>query len=458
MRRARTPTSDPARTVPAPAPAVAEAGSGAPAVLIAPGVIAHARTRYAVGLLWQLRDEVRTLAEQVRQTGAGGDDLTLYTPHSGRRQIGLATPRRGARRGMRAGAANLDVASAGQGWLAVFRLDSRLPGSASAWWIVAERGALIYEDRILFDEGEARSAFAEAAEAPGWQRILCPPSWGIPGADASDIALAMPLRPKGGALRPVSVLDAWAPRLAMAAVLVILAAGGWYSYALWQAEQARLAEELARIEREARLARPPPAPPWVEAPDLASFVSGCDAALRGLHVVVPGWRSEAISCTAGAGGADAVAAWRPDGGRVAALIALLRARGLGAPQITAEGGVLGGRIARTVDMAPRAGGAAEMPFAPEAVEARLRARFDTLRVAYTLESRAPLGSARQAPVPGARIPPGYHELTFQTSVALPEFVRLVSDVPALVGESLVWDPATFNWTLVARIYHPLPPG
>ncbi|MFZ8942994.1 MAG: type 4b pilus protein PilO2, partial [Gemmobacter sp.] len=266
MRRARTPPPDPARPVPASASGVAEAGGGAPAVLLAPGVIAVGRARFAVGLLWQLRDEVRTLAEQVRQTGTGGDDLTLYTPHSGRRQIGLATPRRGARRGMRAGAANLDVASAGQAWLAVFRLDSRLPGSVSAWWIVAERGALIYEDRILFDEGEARSAFAEAAEAPGWQRILCPPAWGIPGADASDIALAMPLRPKGGALRPVSAVAAWAPRVAMAAILLILAAGGWFSYALWQAEQTRLAEELARIERAARLARPPPAPPWVEAP------------------------------------------------------------------------------------------------------------------------------------------------------------------------------------------------
>ncbi|MFM1863486.1 MAG: hypothetical protein RLZ26_2008 [Pseudomonadota bacterium] len=458
MRRARTPPPDPARPVPASASGVAEAGGGAPAVLLAPGVIAVGRARFAVGLLWQLRDEVRTLAEQVRQTGTGGDDLTLYTPHSGRRQIGLATPRRGARRGMRAGAANLDVASAGQAWLAVFRLESRLPGSVSAWWIVAERGALIYEDRILFDEGEARSAFAEAAEAPGWQRILCPPAWGIPGADASDIALAMPLRPKGGALRPVSAVAAWAPRVAMAAILLILAAGGWFSYTLWQAEQTRLAEELARIERAARLARPPPAPPWVEAPDLASFVNGCDAALRGLHVVVPGWRSEAISCTAGAGSADAVAAWRPDGGRIAALIALLRARGLGDPQITADGGTLGGRIARKVEMAPRAGGAAEVPFAPEAIEARLRARFDTLSVAYALESRTPLGSARQAPVPGAQNVPGYHELTFQTSVALGEFVRLVSDVPALVGESLVWDPVTFNWTLVARIYHPLPPG
>jgi hypothetical protein len=268
----------------------------------------------------------------------------------------------------------------------------------------------------------------------------------------------MPLRPKGGALRPVSAVAAWAPRVAMAAILLILAAGGWFSYTLWQVEQTRLAEELARIERAARLARPPPAPPWVEAPDLASFVNGCDAALRGLHVVVPGWRSEAISCTAGAGSADAVAAWRPDGGRIAALIALLRARGLGDPQITADGGTLGGRIARKVEMAPRAGGAAEVPFAPEAIEARLRARFDTLSVAYALESRTPLGSARQAPVPGAQNVPGYHELTFQTSVALGEFVRLVSDVPALVGESLVWDPVTFNWTLVARIYHPLPPG
>lgn len=455
MRKARTSTSEQVRPN---SPSAESADSGALGVLIAPGVIMLGRSRYAVGLLWQLRDEVRSLSEQVRQAGAGGDDLSLFSPHSGRRQIGLATPRRGARRGMRVGATNLDVASAGQPWLAVFRLDSRLPGSGTAWWIVAERGALIYEDRILFDEGEARAAFAEAAEAPGWQRILCPPSWSIPGADPSDIGLAMPLRPKGGLLRPVSALAAWVPRIAMAAVLLILGGAGWFSYTLWQAEQARLAEELARIERAARLARPPPVPPWVEAPDLASFVSACDGAVQGLLVVVPGWRSDPISCSAGPSGADAVAAWRPDGGRIAALIALLRLRGLGDPQITAEGGQLGGRIARNVPITPRDGGAAEVPFAPEAIEARLRARFDTLRVAYALESRAPLASARQTPLAGAVSAPGYHELTFQTSVALDEFVRLVADVPALVGESLILDPATFNWTLVARIYHPMPPG
>ena len=52
----------------------------------------------------------------------------------------------------------------------------------------------------------------------------------------------------------------------------------------------------------------------------------------------------------------------------------------------------------------------------------------------------------------------YHELTIQMSVAPEEHVRLLSDVPGLVPERLSYDPSTYDWTLVARIYHPQQEG
>jgi hypothetical protein len=458
MRRAKSSTSAAAAPAPFEAQAAAPGPTGGPFVLVARGVVRSGRSRFAVGLLWQLRAEGQSLREQARRSGQGGDELDLYAPHAEGRQIGFATRQHGARRGMRAGATNLDLVSGEQNWLGVFALDSAVDGTRRAWWIVAERAGLIYEDRILFDEGEARAAFADAAEAPGWQRIVCPPGWSMPGADPSDLSLAVPLRPKGEALRAVNPIRQWGPRIVIAGMALILGGGLWFAYRLWQLEQARLAEELARIERQARAIEPPPPPPWTVAPRFEAFVATCEAETAGLHLAVPGWRMDPIACTPTPGGVEVVAVWHPDGGRLPELLATFRAHGLADPAISAEAGQLQAIQRRAVALAPRPSDTAEMPLDPAAIEARLRARFDTLALAYALEARGPLGTLREAPLPGGPAAFAFHELALGSSIAPQAFVRLLSDMPALVADSYVWDPANLSWSLVVRIYHPLPSG
>ena len=211
-------------------------------------------------------------------------------------------------------------------------------------------------------------------------------------------------------------------------------------------------------ERQARAIEPPPPPPWTVAPRFEAFVATCEAETAGLHLAVPGWRMDPIACTPTPGGVEVVAVWHPDGGRLPELLATFRAHGLADPAISAEAGQLQAIQRRAVALAPRPSDTAEMPLDPAAIEARLRARFDTLALAYALEARGPLGTLREAPLPGGPAAFAFHELALGSSIAPQAFVRLLSDMPALVADSYVWDPANLSWSLVVRIYHPLPSG
>ena len=48
----------------------------------------------------------------------------------------------------------------------------------------------------------------------------------------------------------------------------------------------------------------------------------------------------------------------------------------------------------------------------------------------------------------------HHDLKFETSIAVSEYATLLSDVPGLVPEALVYGVDTGVWTLTAKIYHP----
>jgi hypothetical protein len=422
--------------------------------LVAHSVIAAGSARFAIGLLWQLRGAGQTVADQGRAVSVGADSFDLYAPHADGKQIGFGASEEGLRRGMRAAASIVTPDAKADTWVAAFRVVSQIRRVPEAWWIVAHRDGLVYEDRLLLDKDEARAAFLDISEAPGWQRVVCPADWEVPQSDEVSLDEILALRTRGGVLRPLSRVSQWLPRVAAVLFLGVLGSGAWYAWSLWQLEQARLIEMLRQAELAAQISAPKP-PPWIDAPELADFVIGCNAAFDALFIPVPGWRNEPLHCGFDGAGATADAQWVPERGNVAHLLAAVRNQGLGEPAIDPI--TLRGKSARNVDLAPRPADRAGSPVAPDAIQLRLRSRFQYLGLEMTLNPKivAPAGGAVRGQPPAAY---NYHELTIQMSVAPEEHVRLLSDVPGLVPERLSYDPSTYDWTLVARIYHPQQEG
>ena len=422
--------------------------------LVTHSVVAAGAARLAIGLLWQLRGAGQSVAEQGRAVSVGADTFDLYAPHAEGKQIGFGASEEGLRRGMRAAASIVTPDAKADTWAAAFRVTSQIPRVPEAWWIVAHRDGLVYEDRLLLDRDEARAAFLDISEAPGWQRIVCPADWEVPQSDEVSLGEILALRARGGALRPLSRVSQWLPRIAAMLFLGVLGSGAWYAWSLWQIEQQRLVEMLRQAELAAQISAPRP-PPWIDAPELEDFVRECNAAFDALFVPVPGWRNEPLRCGIDCACAVADVEWIPEQGNVALLLAAVRSKGLGEPEIDPL--TLRGRSARGVALDPRPADRAGPPITPVAIQKRLRSRFQFLGLELSLNPKivVPVDGVLSGQVPSAY---NYHELTIQMSVAPEEHVRLLSDVPGLVPERLSYDPSTYDWTLVARIYHPQQEG
>jgi hypothetical protein len=48
----------------------------------------------------------------------------------------------------------------------------------------------------------------------------------------------------------------------------------------------------------------------------------------------------------------------------------------------------------------------------------------------------------------------FHQVSFQTSGAIEDYLKLFGDIPALVPVEAVYDLRTYSWNISFRIYHP----
>ena len=123
---------------------------------------------------------------------------------------------------MLAGATAINADGWGDNWVAAFRL----PGQAPHWWIVAMRGAQIYEDQLHGAESAARQAMEMSLEAPDWDRIVAPPAWEIGNSQAQDVADALDLA-RAAPLQRVNRVARMAGIAALVMATAILAGFGW---------------------------------------------------------------------------------------------------------------------------------------------------------------------------------------------------------------------------------------
>lgn len=414
-------------------------------------LLAGGRRKMAVGLLWQPRANGQPLYAQAKSASVGDATFDLSVLNADGAQVGFASKMDAHKDGMTAAATAIPKEFVGETWLAAFVLPIAGDQLQLAWWIVAHRDGLVYEDRLIRNEIEARESFIDLYDAPGWQTVICPANWQI--TDAHDIALGYVMKPgkKAAVLRSHSLAKIWAPR-AIAAAIVLGGLLGGYSY--WQniQEQERLAEQARRQAEELARLDALQVAPWEGMPSLQESVFACATLINELQVNPPGWILDPIACSVSPGAVSANAKWTRQPGTMAKyLYSALEQRGLPAPQF--DPSLKSGSVSRSAGMSENEWGEDLVPLEPNEMFSRLVHRFDTLSLPLSLTAQTAPVTPNTQGAPNRKIW-NYHSIELESSVFPTELILLISDIPAVVPQSLTYTPATQTWKLTAYIYHP----
>lgn len=415
-------------------------------------LLSGGRRKMAIGLLWQPKSPGQRLHQQAASASVGDSGFDLSVVHADGTQVGFASKMDAHKAGMVAAATAIPRQFTGDTWLGAFVLPIAGEQMQLAWWIVAHRDGQVYEDRLIRNEIEARESFIDLYDAPGWQVVVCPANWQI--GDARDIPLGflLPPKSKGAQLASHSPVKIWAPR-AVALALVLGAMIGGYSYYQSIVEAERLALEQAEANRLAAELDALQVPPWQGMPGIDEFASACAALINTVLVNPPGWTLDPVECVAAPGQASVSAKWvrQPDS-RAVWFYGTMREYGLESAQLDPT--LVNGTFSRSASLPEKDWGDNVEPLDPALMVSRLAHRFDTLSLPITLTAQTAEPSPQSAGAPNRKIW-NYHLLELQSSPFLDSQLALLGDVPAVVPESITYDPAQRIWKLKARIYHPV---
>jgi hypothetical protein len=414
-------------------------------------LLSGGRRKMAIGLLWQPRAIGQALHAQAKSASVGETVFDLSVLNADGAQVGFAATIDAHKNGMMAAATAIPRAFMGDTWLAAFVLPVDGDKLQLAWWIVAHRDGLVYEDRLVRNEIEARESFIDLYDAPGWQTVVCPSNWQM--GDSRDVGLGYLIKPgtKGAVLKPHNLVKIWAPR-AIAAALVLGGVIGGYSY--WQniQEQKRIAEQQRLQDEEMARLDALQLPPWQDMPDLQASVIACATLINELQVNPPGWILDPVTCTVSPGTVSASATWkRQVGTKATYLYSALDLRGLPAPQLDPT--LQSGSVSRSAGIQPKEWGEGLEPLDPNVMFLRLVHRFDTLALPLTLTAQVAPVTPNESGAPNRKIW-NYHSIELESSAFPTELIELIGDIPAVVPQSLTYTPGTQVWKLTAFIYHP----
>ncbi len=400
--------------------------------------------RHAVAdILWQPVREGLSIQDQVNLASGQRSNLDLFTTFGDGRQFGFARTGDGTGNGMLAAASVIDRDRMGNSWLASFALDEGGP-----WWIVAMRSGLIYEDRICADLSKARSLHSELSGAPDWELVVAPEDWQIRSADGRLLPDVLDIA-SAARLRPINRVRRHATR---AAALCLSCAIGYLCWAylpdLIQRFQTPSPDPIPESRVEVMTA------PWEDRPGLAAFSSLCTQHIDRLFIAIAGWKSRSVSCLLTEDGISLRSEWKRQGGRPGLLKrAILERTGV---RVRTECGGQCINFSEAVPLPGRAGDSLRPPWPSEVVDKIILERFQSLGLQLAMQNQPMRLAVETGDV--ARIQRfGHHDITITTSAAVDEYARLLSDVPALVPESLVYTPDARAWTVTAKVYHLPPP-
>ena len=412
------------------------------------GNVLNGRRRYAVSLDWEPTQPDVPVRIQAGRNGRGGYRRNLHVPFG--EQIGFASQDRQQRRGSLALVTSGRSDLLGPRWAGAFQINE----ADRFWWVASVRDGEVYEDAVVPDEASARTLLLDLLDAPDWTRVLAPQDWQVSGTVPARIEQVFALRGPAR-LRPTDGRGDLIQRGVILSLIGLLAGGGYLFWSDLKRQEAERAAELQRM-RDAMVRVDPRTYPWASVPGVAAFVDACVMEIERTLFVVPGWGNGPIVCAAEGGDGVVSTEWVRKGGRVPWLHA---ATSHLAERVALIGGGDRAQLRREIRFAPSEGGPST-PWTEAEVSDVLLSRFQTLGLELTLRPRVRnLTSSQRADLRA----PVYnrHDLSLETSVAIEEYARLLSDVPGLAPEALIFSVETGVWTLTAKIYHPpilpLPP-
>ena len=415
-------------------------------------LLSGGRRKLAIGLLWQPRSASQPLHVQANSASVGDTILDLSVLYAGGAQVGFASKMEANKDGMLAAATAISRDYVGDTWLAAFVLPVDGDQLQLAWWIVAHRDGLVYEDRLVRNEIEARESFIDLYDAPGWQTVICPANWQVSGSNDIALGYLIPPGAKGSVLKSHNPVMIWAPRAIAAAVVI---GGVAFGYNYWRNIQDEIQRANDAAAAAARLAELDAAqrPPWEGMPSMLDSAIACATLINELKVNPPGWMLQPVTCTVSKGAVSASAVWKREAGiRAAYLFSALDVRGLPVPQF--DTALDSGSVTRSASIPAKDWGEGLEPLDPNEMFTRLVYRFNTLALPLVLRAEvAPPPVADASGQTGRKIW-NYHTIELESSAFPTELIALIGDIPAAVLNTLTYSQDTKTWKLNAFIYHP----
>lgn len=416
------------------------------------GVLRMGRRSAAVAMNWVPTREGASVKAQAAaavnpEPLVAGDrsargNYNSYVALEGTGFLGLGSSSLGHKRGMVSLVTALPQALAGERWIGAFPMDKR----GDLWWLGSMRNGQVFEDRIISGKSRAEDALRENLGAPDWTAIFAPEEWHVRGAEdkkiweLADLGAAGKLRD----LNPVRTILPYA-----IAGTVAVAIGG--ASLAWM--ESKKAEELARLEElrrqaEARITVGPADYPYHEMVRLAEFVPACEKAITDVILLVPGWEMQPAACTIAAGGKGQVTAgWTRSGGRLSWLISA-SPRDWPDFEVDETGDEVSISLPFEAPIDPAS--SADQPWPSGVVQGRMRDRFQTLGIEMGLRA-SPDNQEVAVAVPVFNS----HELMIGSVAGLGNYVDILSDVPALMPQTMIYNTGTGQWDMVVKIFHPV---
>ena len=402
--------------------------------MVASNCLATGHRRAALGLLWQPLQPGLSIRDQARLAGGNRGEFDLHVSAAGSRQAGFGATGDGLSPGMLAGATAVNADGWGDNWVAAFSL----PGQARRWWIVAMRGAQIYEDQVHDSERAARQAMEMSLQAPDWDRIIAPSDWEIGNSAATGIADVLDLA-RAAPLQRVSRMARIAGFAALALLAAALLGVGWSRLVQMDGAGIALIGTPAPVDESYEY-------PWEASPSIFGFVRRCTVEMDRMLLLPPGWLLESLVCGWSGETIGTRMLLRRNDGRPVHLRAAARSR---RPQISARGEAA--ELASSAALAPGDMLALVQPWERGRLEMVLSDRFGSLGLEAGIVPRSEKIAGTAG---GERVTRSLNrfDLGIRTSAGVLEYARLLSDIPALVPEALVWRQDSHSWHLTAKAY------
>ena len=259
-------------------------------------------TTYAVSLFWQPLQDTSDPYPEVKETVENVmEKADLFCLRSGTSpQYGIGNSLEGHKAGMPSAAAIIaekfqDRPSS----VAVFEVDE-------GWWFIAVRNDLILseEDILYLKEEDAKRAFFAMMAVPDWGRKIAPASWDIEGTEEVDLWDIL----KGSSsskLMRINKTSQKTKMIALGAGALVLLIGFKLFSALFFPEKKNTLRPFAPllpIEEEKEEEKPIEQKityPWENLVVTQDLLRRCHtAAMQVKNIIVPGWRSGIMTCTA----------------------------------------------------------------------------------------------------------------------------------------------------------------